>query len=169
MKDMREMTIRNLLTLNILVERGICGTMNEALCCTGQELQLADRIAEKIIQGIARSTAMLTGKANLYAGTENVPYKKQNSLRILRRDIRPEDILAGMSYAYYAERGRTPEGISGDFLKISEEEAEKLFRYLKPMISVLGIEISEAEILEQFRVESMFDSVINDVEGWNDL
>ena len=74
-----------------------------------------------------------------------------------------------MSYAYYAERGRTPEGISGDFLKISEEEAEKLFRYLKPMISVLGIEISEAEILEQFRVESMFDSVINDAEGWNDL
>lgn len=144
---MKEITIMELLRTNILLEKGVCESLSEALYYDGPENGLAKRMAEKTIQSFARSLNILGRKADLYMGASNVPYERQSSLRILRRDCSPDDVLRAIMRMFMVERGAAygceyyelpPE--ARKLSSMSTSDVKRLYRYLEPMFIVLEME-----------------------------
>ena len=148
---MKELTIMELLRTNILLERGACKSLSEALDYDGPENGLAKRMAEKTIQSFARSLNILGGKADLYMGASNVPYERQSSLRILRMGCSPDDVLRAIMRIFMVERGAAygceDYELPPEARRLSISDVKRLYRYLEPMFIVLGIAVTEEAVV----------------------
>lgn len=152
---MTEMTINEILRISILLEKGICRTLREALSYDGARDQRVRRMVEKTIQSFARSLNILDGKADLYMGASHVPYDRQSSLRILRRDLTPYDVVRAITKIFMielaGEYGCDEYHLPENTRKMWLEDVRRIFKYLEPMFIVLDMKnITEEAVAAEY-------------------
>ena len=152
---MKEITIAELLRINILLEKRICDSLNEALVYDGVRDQQVRRMVENTIQSFARSLNILEGKADLYMGATHVPYDRQSSLRILRRDLTARDVVKAIARIFMielaGELGCKDYNLPPTARKMNEADVRRIFGYLKPMFIVLDMgRITEEAVAADF-------------------
>lgn len=152
---MKEITIAELLRVNILLEKRICDSLTEALVYDGARDQQVRRMVEKTIQSFARSLNILEGKADLYMGATHVPYDRQSSLRILRRDLTPYDVVRAITRIFMielaGEYGCDEYHLPQNTRKMWVEDVRRIFKYLEPMFMVLDMKkITEEAVAAEY-------------------
>ena len=167
--QVQEIPIKELLRINILLERGDCKNFREALKYNGNNALVKMMVGEAI--GSFARSLNIDGKIDLYMGTSYVPYEKQSALRILKRDCTPDDVVKAIGCIYMIELAEDfiyavelAEGYGVDYMdyipnvvrKLNEDDVRRIFRYLEPMFTVLKMsEITEEAVVSEFQAANM--------------
>lgn len=149
---MKDLTIRNTLITNILLLKGVCKNLSEAITYSGPELEKAEMIADKAIQSFARTLNLLNSKGDLYMGATHVPFEKQNSLRLFKKTVQPEDVAEAIHRMYMVETGRYRNvTIHDDFTELTDEEIKRLYNYLEPWFLLLEVPMTAEHVINAVR------------------
>ena len=148
---MKEMTIRELLILNILLEKKICTNLVDAISYDGTELDKTEKMADKAIQSFARGLNLLggKGKSDLYMGATNVPYEKQSSLRLFKAQVSDSDIIDAIQRMYLVDTNQYGSTLNPTWIE-TDEECIRYFRFIRPWFEVLDIPVNNENILTAF-------------------
>lgn len=152
---MKEITIAELLRVNILLEKRICDSLTEALVYDGARDQQVRRMVERTIQSFAESLKIGDGTVNLYMGATHVPYDRQSSLRILRRDLTANDVIRAITRIFMielaGEHGCDEYNLPQNTRKMWVEDVRRIFKYLEPMFMVLDMKkITEEAVAAEY-------------------
>ena len=165
---MKEMTIKETVRINVLLERGAARTLREALAYDGDENTLAKRIADKTIQSLARDNMILDGKVDLYMGADNVPYRKQSSLRVLAKNVSNSDVMRACIRISSVERAYALGCQEYELPKkpLTVEEVRKYYKYIEPIFQLIeAVQINEDDVVLAFLTEEP----IGPIESWDSL
>ena len=143
-KEKKDMSIKELIIVNLLLLKGVCTSFTQALACvmnngTPDEIE---RIASKIVQSFARSLNLIGNKADLYMGATNVPFDKQSSLRLFKKTVSAKDVAEAVIRVFMMENDRTPNE------KTEREAIIGIYKYIEPIFVVLDVPMAEEDVVE---------------------
>ena len=111
---------------------------------------------------------ILDGKVDLYMGADNVPYKKQSSLRVLAKNVSNSDVMRACIRISSVERAYALGCREYELPKknLTVEEVRKYYKYIAPIFQLIeAVQINEDDVVLAFLTEEP----ISPVESWESL
>ena len=154
----KECALKEMLRVNILLEKGICNNISEALVYDGARDRQVRGMIEEAIQSFSRSLYILEKKVKTdrYMGVIYVPCNWISLWDLLRnlKNLTADAVKVAITRVFMvelaAEIGCEECDIPATARKMDEEDVRRIYGYLKPMFVMFNVKITEDAVVAEF-------------------